>query len=166
MYMAAVELLRERPANILEIGIGIGWGLEQLLKHNCIQNYLGTDPDVASVEYVKQQIGTHHPTNVQLLAHDWLNVPERSLTDAFGGKAHFSFCIEVAEHVEADQRSEFLRKVHRWTEKALFFSTPNIETSDHGVLTTGQWSSLLREAGFRSVSVVEWQWTTFYLCNP
>ena len=32
MYKTIVELLRDKPANILEVGFGIGYGLELLME--------------------------------------------------------------------------------------------------------------------------------------
>lgn len=96
-----------------------------------------------------------------------LDVTEEDLRAAFKGDvADFSFCIEVAEHVEPRDRLPFLQRLREFTRVSLFLSTPNkVTRPTDGALTTDQWRELLSDAGFTDVVTIEWQWTTLFISS-
>jgi 2-polyprenyl-3-methyl-5-hydroxy-6-metoxy-1,4-benzoquinol methylase len=88
---------------------------------------------------------------------DWLSFPEDEMFD-------YTFCIEVVEHVAAEQVMPFLMKLRRHTKRNLFLSTPDSDRSSHGVTTAAIWKARLREAGFEVVAF-DRQWTTLFICE-
>lgn len=155
MYTAAIELISRVPAKILDIGCGIGFGAEQMVKHNCIKTYAGIDPDERAIEYCRELL-----PDLDFCCCEWptSESPRWPVVD-------FVFCIEVIEHVDKKIRCAFLDAIRPICSKALFLSTPNPNSQPHGRVTPGQMTQMLFNAGFeRSVSI-EWQWTTFFIAQ-
>jgi len=166
MYTTIAELLGNRPAKILEVGFGIGYGLDLLVRLNCVKKYLGVEKDKDCFDYVRSwRMGHRQSERIKLIHADWftMNVDE---IDWLGGGADFSLCIEVIEHMEKIQALAMLTRILPQTKHALFLSTPNSTTQEHGRLSTEEVRELVWNAGFRSVAHVEWQWTTLFVCNP
>jgi len=167
MYTTIAEILGNRPAKILEIGFGIGYGLEQLFKSKCIEDYFGVEIDKECVDFVENLMfhfeDSYDDKSVITLKHaDWLEMPIEEL-EFF---PDFTLCIEVMEHIKEAQWLPFLQKIKPQTKHALFLSTPNKNTHRHGVMSVEKTRRLILAAGFNSVAQVEWQWTTLYVCNP
>jgi hypothetical protein len=196
MYDAVLELLSGQnlpPLDILEVGTGIGYGLDAMVKRRLVKNYLGLEPDPATYKHIQHLLmggpskfgragigkgipsvtyAAKHSYNteieeVRIINTDW---PLRSdLSPAAywpGGRDYdYSFCIEVIEHVRPDLVPAFLAELHQVTQRALFLSTPNALTSPHGVATVDEWRRVIDLAGF-DVVAIERQWTTLYICQP
>jgi 2-polyprenyl-3-methyl-5-hydroxy-6-metoxy-1,4-benzoquinol methylase len=160
MYNCPITLLRSqgRRYSILDVGFGIGYGLQEMLNADVIGEYTGIEPVSDSFQYTSQKFG--HLANVRLINQGWLEVPDRELTPA-----DYVFCIEVVEHLPDDMVLPFLAKLARFTKRNLFLSTPDRERSAHGTRTTAEWRAALTEAGFTAVDVGE-QWTTLFVCRP
>jgi 2-polyprenyl-3-methyl-5-hydroxy-6-metoxy-1,4-benzoquinol methylase len=159
MYQVPLLLMMRSDAapqrfSILDVGFGIGWGLEQMIEADVIERYRGFEPDQDSFEYVRNR----HGKNSRLTL---LNA-EFSAADEFD----HVFCIEVAEHVAPPALKKFLAGLRRSTRGTLWFSTPDsVRVPQHGALPAEQWSKLLRAAGFRSVTHHAEQWTDLYCCQ-
>lgn len=160
MYESAIALLQDKPAKILEVGFGIGWGLDKMLKANCVDEYLGVEPCKESFDFVTQYLETNPNPKVTLEHACWTDLMESRIEKDF--IADFSFCIEVLEHIPGHEHYAFLKKLAKFTDKALFLSTPNKKTSSHGLVAPDQCADFLKLAGFKSVTWIEWQWTTFF----
>jgi len=146
MYEIICALLKNKPASLVEIGFGIGWGLQRLVEDNCISKYVGIEPCAASYKYVKGIVDEDH---VQLLNRSLLEFePEESF--------EFSMCIEVIEHTDEDILQWF-KKIRSFTKIASFISTPDKNTDPHGIYTKDYVVDCLKDSGFTSVSKIEWQ---------
>ena len=160
MYTCPISLLQSKGKRyrILDVGCGIGFGLEQMLRAGIVENYVGVEPVRDSFQYVQERFGKL--PNVQLLNQDWLEVRTESLTPA-----DYTFCIEVVEHLAPQSVLPFLKRLSLLTKKNLFLSTPSRLTSKHGTRSTKEWRKALAQVGFNSVPV-EGQWTTLFICEP
>lgn len=163
MYLAAIELLKGNPCTVLEVGFGIGYGLELMLKAMSLSRYVGVEPCQDSFKYVNDQITTGDLlkfaktiTTVELIQQHW--------SEANVEPADYSFCIEVIEHVPEAALPLFLWKLRQKTLKNLFLSTPDSTRSKHGVKTQAEWIEMLRRHGFNAVAVSH-QWTTLFVCS-
>lgn len=155
MYLTAVELLRRTRASVNEFGFGIGYGLGELVKAECVGDYWGCEPCAEAFEHTWTQFGA--TPGVTLVRGGW--------RDAVAPMADYAFAVEVLEHLPPEDRAPFLQHMLKTTRHALFLSTPDSRTSLHGVLTAPELLALLAEAGWRAVAVPA-QWTTFYLATP
>lgn len=155
MYRTVVELLREAPATVNEFGFGIGYGLGELLKADCVRHYWGCEPCAEAYEHTRAAVGVR--PEVTLVRGGWrdVEVPE----------ADYALVIEVLEHLPPEERAPFLQRLRSTTRKALFLSTPDAATSLHGVVTPDELLTLMASCGWRAVAVSP-QWTTFYLATP
>lgn len=158
MYHTVAELLRGKPASILEVGFGIGYGLEQLLKARCVGYYEGTEPDRKSYGYVTKKFG--ETENTEFHNRPWPFQPN-------GTDFDFAICMEVLEHVPEEQLQDFVMGIRLSLKPGgtFFASTPNSDTHGHGALNPEQWREVFRGAGFEHVTAVEWQWTTLYVAQ-
>ncbi len=162
MYTTVAEMLSDRPAKILEVGFGIGYGLKTLINAKCLQRYLGVEIEKDCCEFVEPLSKDHDLT---IINGNWLTIDDSQIK-SWGRKADFSLCIEVIEHIASFNRQRFVARLLEHTDKALFLSTPNINTNGHGVMTAEETKLLILGAGFKSVVYIEWQWTTLFICNP
>lgn len=158
MYKVVVELLRDKPASILDIGFGIGYGLEQLLAANCISEYTGVESDKQSFEYVFNKFKKE---KIFLCNYDWVKLPENLI------RPHdFTLCIEVIEHIDQKNVKEFLAKLAEYTSKYLFLSTPDKNTDAHGLYTKEELRFWLGSWGFTDIVDIEWQLPhTLFICK-
>lgn len=153
MYTGPIQLLSRKPTDVLDVGSGIGWGLDQMLAEGVVQRYVGLEPDRLSFEYTQSKFESNHRV-------EFHNTDLQSWED----DRVFShvFCIEVIEHL--DDRLSFLRELARRTVRNLFLSTPDNRKSSHGDTSPVELVPLIQKAGFR-VAVVSHHWTDFYLCE-
>ena len=168
-YKVIAELLKDCPANILEIGPGTGEGLHRLLKKGCIKKYMGIDAVKDCSDHLKKEFKSHLKKNVKITNMDWVDAPEKDIRDYFSeDKVDFVLCIEVIEHNPYDMERYliFLKKIHKFTKNTLFYSTPNAAADRHGKLTIEESMLLLKQAGFQSISKIIWRGTPLYICNP
>ena len=173
-------------AKILEVGTGIGYGLNLLLNDVDLNSYVGIEPCTKCLEHVKSKVvepwlkkQREIKAGLSRKKQALFKFPEVALRNGFlgdfsteeilsqlGSRADFSFCIEVVEHVDPDQRLNFLEGLRKLTEGTLFLSTPNKDTRPKdGALSSKQWLELLADAGFVRVTAIEWQWTTVFICQ-
>ena len=173
-------------ARILEVGTGIGYGLNLLLNDVELNSYVGIEPCTKCLDHVKSNVVEPWMKKLREVKaalsrkkQALFKFPKIALKNGFlgdfsleeilselGSRADFSFCIEVAEHVDPDQRLHFLETLRQLTKGTLFLSTPNKETRPKdGALSTKQWLELLDDAGFMRVTTIEWQWTTVFICQ-
>ncbi len=162
MYRIIVEALRGRPQSILEVGFGVGFGLQLLREARCIETYFGCDPSVPCFEHVRAQ---PWGASARLYCGEWLSVPDMEIDSALGHQAAYSLCLEVIEHVHPLERLRFLKRIRCRTSETSFFSTPCLSESSHGALRTDQWVELMRDAGYVDIVTIPAQWTTFYAAS-
>ncbi len=164
-YRVISELLKDKPANILEIGVGIGWGLERLFDRNCVEKYYGVEATGDCIPFLKKKFKSYDQSKIKIVNDDWLNVNAESVRKYFAtDKADFSFCIEVIEHNPPEKYMEFLGKIHSLTKEMFFLSTPN--GGKHGKMNIEECTKVLKDAGFKTISVHRWNGTPFYMCTP
>lgn len=190
IYLSMIKLIGGfetiGKAKILEVGVGIGWGLRNILQDVDIGTYVGVEPCERCVDHVEEDVIKPHllqqrkrvaglskkkqalyqePT-IKAFKQTLLQVPTSTLDKLLKPKADFTFCIEVAEHVDPTERHAFLHRIHKYTSHAFFMSTPNKDTRpQHGALNIAQWTELLKDAGFDNVVAIEWQWTVLYIAT-
>lgn len=163
-YRVISELLKGKPANILEIGVGIGWGLERLLNKNCIKKYYGVEVTKDCISFLDKKLKSYDKNKFTIVNDDWLNISKKEVKKYFSGeKVDFSICIEVIEHNPPAAYLEFVKKIHVLTKEVLFLSTPS--GGKHSKLSIEECTNLLKEAGFQSVIVFTRNGTPFYICN-
>jgi len=160
MYKTIAELLRDKPANILEIGSGIGYGIQVLLDANAINSYEGIEPTRECCDYIKRTINSPY---VHMRNEDFFEI---DLTTLNRTSYDFTLCIEVIEHLNNElEVLTLLDELHSRTDKALFLSTPKAETDEHGKFYGKEISEMLTFAGFKFVEI-EWQLPhTLYICQ-
>lgn len=156
MYKGPAEFIKGVPADILEIGFGIGAGVQLLLDNNCIKSYVGCEPCNDSYNFTNQNIKDER---VKLLPVGWSGL-------ALNPKCvDFTFMIEVIEHIPKEEWYPLLITLKELTRKTLFLSTPDIRDTSHGVTNTDEMSAILKSIGF-DVVFIRHQWTTMYICVP
>lgn len=156
MYEVPLKLMTGSRYHILEVGFGIGWGLGRMLAENIVETYTGCEPDPASFAYVEKKYGRDR--RLTLMNEKFLPLTR------FPAYQHV-FCIEVIEHVPESERSDFLEGLRRAAEMGtLWLSTPSVEKSPHGVLSTERWMIELKRR-FQNVTCHTEQWTTLYICH-
>jgi len=127
-YRVTSDTLKDKPANILEIGVGIGCGLKRFLDKNCVEKYYGVEATEDCIPFLKNELKSYDQSKIKIINDDWLNVDEEIVRKYFSNdKADFSLCIEVIEHNPPEKYVEFLGKIHSLTKEMFFLSTPNME---------------------------------------
>lgn len=159
MYTLPIQFLqdKDRRWNVIDVGVGIGFGLRKMLEAGILDRYVGVEPHPLSHDYLNQQ---EWPEHVKIHPCGWLDLPEDQLL-----LADYMFCIEVIEHVPDDQVAAFLARMRAHVRRNLFLSTPDSAKTDHGTATVPQWRARLKAAGFTEVAVIDSQWTVLYVCE-
>jgi 2-polyprenyl-3-methyl-5-hydroxy-6-metoxy-1,4-benzoquinol methylase len=154
IYKTIAELLRDKPANILEVGTGIGYGLQLLLSANCIKTYTGIEPNKDCCDYVNT-----------IIKDDKIVIINESILDIGLEKYDFTLLIEVIEHMTKEDVIATLKKLNQLTINTMFMSTPKKETDEHGVFTEKEIRTMLRLTHWNFVEI-EWQLPhTLYICQ-
>jgi 2-polyprenyl-3-methyl-5-hydroxy-6-metoxy-1,4-benzoquinol methylase len=152
MYKVICEMIRDHPADILEVGAGIGFGLKTLIQANCVKSYVGVEPDKKCFDYINSTI-----------QDDRVTIINKDILDVVTNEYDFILCIEVIEHMKKKDVICMLKNLH--PKKALFLSTPKIEASPHGQFTGLEITEMLKNAGFYFIEI-EWQLPhTLYICE-
>lgn len=154
MYDAPIMLLKAQKNTILEVGVGIGYGLDNMLQTGIVSNYTGFEPCVDSYNYVHQRFRAEPNINIV-----------NSEFDGVDNRFDYVFCIEVIEHIDESKRKKALADLFAATGKGLFLSTPDRERDSHGVYTKDELKSELKLVGFSDVVVLREQWTDLYICT-
>jgi 2-polyprenyl-3-methyl-5-hydroxy-6-metoxy-1,4-benzoquinol methylase len=156
MYDSPVVAMSNTPSSVIDIGCGDGYGYHTLVSQGAVSEYFGMDVNPLAIENGRKLLVSDKHRMEQ---GDWLAYPEDKLKPA-----DFTFCIEVIEHVPAENRKAFIEKLARFTKKNLFLSTPPADRSKHGEMTVPECLALLKSAGLDAVAV-DVQWTTLYICS-
>lgn len=174
MYTTAIERIKadhEGPVNIFEAGFGIGFGISKMLEANIINQYAGVEPNKKAYEHVA--LRNTYPSGHQgmgmandprfMLANCEFN---QAFADDLSRMAMYdeAFCIEVIEHVPMHLHLQFLIALRQMAPR-LWFSSPDKKKSREGVRTTAEWTTLLRQANFKTVTVDQSNWTYLYECR-
>lgn len=152
MYKCVAGLLGGVPADILEVGVGIGYGLELLDSVGAIKSYYGTEPCVDSYNYSLK----FSSNKIQVV-----NLPGIGECR----ECDFSICIETIEHVAPSEATNLLSSICRATNNTLFLSTPDSSKQIHGVYTQSEMINMLKKAGFTDVVAIDHQWTVMYIAK-
>lgn len=145
MYRIIVELLRGTPVKILEVGYGIGYGLDRFVDCGAINKYIGFEESRKCHAYVSSK---HPDDRIEFYCGDFASLDASVLQ----GFADVTICIEVIEHVESDLKN-FIKNLREVTAPGgvLFLSHPSIEVESHGRFTNTQVARMLRDVGFGNV---------------
>ena len=114
-YFLALNLYLGEKETVLDVGFGLGYGLNILaIKAGSVS---GMDVDPKALEYCRNTVMGRNPRLAHLDIYDGysLSFPDN----------HFDLvtCVDVLEHVEDYHR--FLNELLRVTRKGVFISTPN-----------------------------------------
>lgn len=167
MYDIPISMLKnsdcQNKYSILDVGVGIGYGLEQMLRAGIVGVYVGFEPDECTYKYVapRSELRYDYTADVRIINKQYPQITREYAPLGFD----FSFCIEVLEHIPLVEMSEFLSSLCTNTVHTLFLSTPNVAKNSHGVLSPSETRSLLNEAGFDQVTIMDKQWTDLYICQ-
>lgn len=154
MYETPIKLLSGKKRSILDVGFGIGWGLDQMVKAGIIGNYTGFEPNADSFAYTAKR---HRDRPDVELIHGPFKPTK---------KHDHVFCIEVIEHVPMEHHAGFLAALRGSTEKTLWMSTPDMRKHPgEGVRTWEGWRAMLHEAGFDNVTYHREQWTVLFIAQ-
>ncbi|MCW5695788.1 MAG: methyltransferase domain-containing protein [Bauldia sp.] len=164
MYEVPLALMKRNDRSaarylILEIGFGIGWGLDRMVENGIVgalDRYVGYEPDEESFDFVFARHGKRSGITL--------------INAAFGAVSGLPFdhifCIEVIEHVPAVEHAGFLGSLRSASRSGtLWLSTPDSQRNDHGVRPAAEWRAMLKNAGFSDVTVHQDQWTTLFVCQ-
>ena len=114
-YFLALNKYVDEGATVLDVGFGLGYGLNILAIK--AKEVSGVDVDVKVLDYCRDTVGGRNPRLVHLGLYDGYNLPFPN--------GHFDIvtCVDVLEHVEDYHR--FLDELLRVAGKGVFISTPN-----------------------------------------
>lgn len=154
MYDAPIKLMGGQKNSVLEVGCGIGYGLDEMCRAGVTKSYLGFEPCLDSFNYISNKYASNY--EIKLLNSFFTGTEE---------VFDYVFCIEVIEHVEPENRNKMLVDLFKATGKALFLSTPDRERDAHGVYTAAELKAALKAVGFADVVVLREQWTDLYICT-
>jgi SAM-dependent methyltransferase len=114
-YFLALNRWVDEGARVLDVGFGLGYGLNILaIKASEVS---GVDVDPKALEYCRSRIQGRNPRLGQLTVYDGYNL------DFPDGAFDVLTCVDVLEHVEDYDR--FLDELLRVSRKGVFISTPN-----------------------------------------
>lgn len=160
MYLSMAEAITGNgECSILDVGCGIGYGVEVLLEKGHKGTILAIDPEKDCINYLRSEKFAKLP--------DGVSIKHGGLTDEglVSGEFDFVFCIEVVEHLNPSEIESFFAKLRKRTRKNLFLSTPDSRRYGHGALPAHEWERILSDSGFKTVKI-EQQWTTLFVCEP
>jgi len=167
MYTMGIELISGTPAQILDVGCGIGWGFERMaLMKDVVARYVGVDPDSKCFTHCHDRWA--RPPQVRFICDSW--PLQKTMRGDPLGKFDFTFCIETIEHIcEPDGPSihkliDFLEAIRSVTKVGMFLSTPDVEKNQHGVWVPARVREALETTGW-TVTHLPWQWTDMYVCG-
>lgn len=153
--MTRNERAKER-FSILEVGFGIGWGLDRMIDLNVIDHYHGMEPDLESFDYVQKRHGKNN--RLTLVNEKFVGIAGKTFDHVF--------CIEVIEHIPAIAHLAILNEIRASTHGTLWLSTPDKNRCpEHGVRDRNEWQQLLEMAAFDCVTHHTEQWTDLYICQ-
>jgi len=114
-YFLALNKYLNEGATVLDVGFGLGYGLNILAIK--AREVSGVDVDVKVLDYCRDTVEGRNPRLVHLGLYDGYNLPFPN--------GHFDIvtCVDVLEHVEDYHR--FLDELLRVADKGVFISTPN-----------------------------------------
>lgn len=160
MYLSMAEVITGNgECSVLDVGCGIGYGIEVLLEKGHKGTITAIDPEIDCINYLRREKFSHLPKGLSI-EHGGL------LDEGFvSGEFDFVFCIEVVEHLNPSEVSAFFTKLRKHTKKNLFLSTPDSRRYGHGALPAYEWERILSDSGFKTVKI-EQQWTTLFICEP
>lgn len=100
---------------VLDLGCGSGYGSYYLSLH--ASSVLGIDKDLEAIEWAKKCF--HHP-NLEFLVGDALNLQLASKFDVI-------VCVEVLEHLEEEDQTKLIERIHSLCSEKAYITTPNVD---------------------------------------
>jgi SAM-dependent methyltransferase len=114
-YFLALNRYVDEGATVLDVGFGLGYGLNILaIKAKSVS---GVDVDKQAYEYCRGTVEGRNPRLASIGTYDGYNLP---FSD---GEFDVLTCIDVIEHV--DDYDRLIREMLRVSRKGVFLSTPN-----------------------------------------
>jgi len=123
---------RVKGRRVLEVGAGIGDGVERLLAAGC--QVTAIEPHAPTCEHLAARFPNVDVRSVGLLEYDGPAVEE-------------AVCLEVVEHLAAVEVHPFLRRLRELCGR-VWLSSPDRREHTHGRRTPYEWCLALRAAGF------------------
>ncbi len=145
--------MRGTKQNILDVGFGIGWGLDQMVEADVIEKYVGFEPNFEAFNHVRKKY--KGKTGIKL---------RRETFFGCGEQFRHVFCIEVIDHVAKELHPEFVGALREACEGTLWLSTPDASVERRGVVSREEMIDNLK-THFSRVTVHDEQWTTLYIAQ-
>lgn len=158
MYDTPAAFLRNTRGRVLDVGHGIGYGLQALLRTRAFAEYVGCEIDPRCQDFAAA-MPESRSRGVSLIRAGW---PQAAAQ--ITGQFDHAFCIEVIEHVEPAEAPAFLAAIQARA-RTLWISTPESDRSSHGIYTAQEMQGLLSASGFVSIVTLREQWTTLYIAQ-
>lgn len=114
-YFLALNKYVDEGATVLDVGFGLGYGLNILAIKAREVN--GVDVDAKALDYCRNTVDGRNPRLVHLSIYDGYHLPFPN------GHFDIVICVDVLEHVE--EYHLFLDELLRVSRKGVFISTPN-----------------------------------------
>lgn len=114
-YFLALNRYVDEDAQVLDVGFGLGYGMNTLAIK--AREVSGVDVDRKVYDYCQATLIGRNPRVKDLMLYDGYNLPFDD------GAFDVVTCVDVLEHVEDYHR--FLRELLRVARKGVFISTPN-----------------------------------------
>lgn len=143
-YFLALNRYVEEDAQVLDVGFGLGYGLNILaIKARAVS---GVDVDSQALDYCRSTVEGRNPRLAHLGVYNGYDLP---FSD---GSFDVATCVDVLEHVEDYDR--LLREMLRVTRRGVFVSTPNRrpEHTNPDGTPTNYWH--LREWSFEELDAI------------
>lgn len=150
LYAAAASLVSTKVASVLDVGCGVGVGLDILRRTGHEGRWTGLDPMGVPPASLGPQDRYESGDLVGLAS----SLPP----------SDHVWCVEVLEHLPGDPMA-FLRALRALTRVSAFVSTPNSDLNKHGTRSAAEWAGMLRAAGF-VVARVPVGGSVAFLCEP
>lgn len=114
-YFLALNLYADEDSRVLDVGFGLGYGLNILAIK--AREVSGVDVDVKVLNYCKNTLQGRNPRLANLVLYDGYNL------DYPDNYFDISCCVDVIEHVE--DFDKLIKEMLRVSKKGIFLSTPN-----------------------------------------
>jgi 2-polyprenyl-3-methyl-5-hydroxy-6-metoxy-1,4-benzoquinol methylase len=114
-YFLALNLYVEEKATVLDVGFGLGYGLNILAIK--ASEVTGVDVDWKVYDYCRDTVVGRNPRLKELRLYDGYNL------EYADQQFDVVTCVDVLEHIQDYDR--FLKELLRVTRKGVFISTPN-----------------------------------------
>lgn len=143
MYISFLPLIKKSDFLCLDIGTGIGYGINCVASNWRKSNFIGVDYDKEAITFAKE---FNSSPNIKYITRDFFNFKTKNKFD-------YIFVIDLLEHISADKHFALIDKSLSLLKRngLLFLATPNavfeedIEHSHIGLLNKKRMSRFIKK---------------------